>query len=98
MGISQTKLMDSEDAPLQWQAGNYKAVMDYVIGDCQMTNLITAEIIKRKQIAWYTQRNEKKTEPIPRLKTVAEVLKDPEPDQSWMKTKLPRKGFYAWFP
>jgi hypothetical protein len=23
---------------------------------------------------------------------------EPEPDQSWMKTKLPRKSFYEWFP
>jgi hypothetical protein len=97
MGINQSKLMDSEDAPLQWQAGNYRQVMDYVIGDCQMTNLIAAQIIKRKKIQWYTQRNEKKTEAIPRLKTVAQVLKDPEPDQSWMKTKMPRKAFYGWF-
>jgi hypothetical protein len=52
MGIKQSKLMNSEDAPKQWQAGNYQKVMDYVLGDCQMTNLIANEIIKRKEIAW----------------------------------------------
>jgi len=98
MGIKQSKLMNSEDAPKQWQAGNYQRVMDYVLGDCQMTNLIAKEIIKRKEMAWVTQKNEIRTEPILRLKTVAEILKDPEPDQSWMKTKLPRKSFYEWFP
>jgi hypothetical protein len=98
MGIKQSKLMNSEDAPKQWQAGNYQKVMDYVLGDCQMTNLIANEIIKRKEIAWVTQKNEIKTERISRLKTVAEILKEPEPDQSWMKTKLLRKSFYQWFP
>ena len=98
MGIKQSKLMNSEDAPKQWQAGNYKKVMDYVLGDCQMTNLIANEIIKRKEIAWVTQKNEIRTEPVFRLKTVAEILKEPQPDQSWMKTKLPRESFYEWFP
>ena len=98
MGIKQSKLMNSEDAPKQWHAGNYKKVMDYVLGDCQMTNLIANEIIKRKEIAWVTQKNEIRTEPVFRLKTVAEILKEPEPDQSWMKTKISRKSFYEWFP
>jgi hypothetical protein len=98
MGIKQSKLMNSEDAPKQWLAGNYQKVMDYVLGDCQMTNLIANEIIKRKEIAWVTQKNEIRTEPVLRLKTVAEILKEPEPDQSWMKTKILRKSFYEWFP
>jgi len=98
MGVKQTKLMSSEDAPKQWQAGNYQKVMDYVASDCQITNLIINEILKRKEIAWITQRNEIKTEPVLRMKTVGEILEDPEPDQSWMRNKLPRKSFYAWFP
>lgn len=32
--------MDGADAPKEWRAGNYQKVMDYVLGDCQMTNLI----------------------------------------------------------
>lgn len=98
MGIKQSKLMNSEDAPKQWQAGNYQRVMDYVLGDCQIANLIVNEIAKRKEIAWVTQKNEIRTEPVFRLKTVAEILKEPEPDQSWMKTKILRKSFYEWFP
>ena len=98
MGIKQSKLMNSEDAPKQWHAGNCQKVMDYVLGDCQMTNLIANEIIKRKEIAWVTQKNEIRTEPVFRLKTVAETLKEPEPDQSWMKIKIPRKSFCRWFP
>lgn len=98
MGIKQSKLMDGVDAPREWQAGNCRQVMDYVLGDSQITNLIVKEIIKRKEIAWVTQNNEIRSEPVARLKTVEEILRYPEPDQSWMKTKIPRKSFCQWFP
>ncbi len=98
MGIKQAKLMDGADAPKEWHAGNYQKVMDYVLGDSQITNLITKEIIKRKEIAWVTQRGVVRTEPIQRLKTVEEILKEPKPDQSWMDTPILRENFYKWFP
>ena len=97
MGIKQSKLMKGEDAPKQWQAGNYHKVMDYVLGDSQITNLIIKEIIKQKRITWITQKGENKSELIPRLKTVEEILQEPEPDQSWMNTPITRKRFYQWF-
>ena len=49
MGISQEKLMDGADAPKEWCAGNYQKVMDYCLGDCQMTNLIVLAIRKVRQ-------------------------------------------------
>jgi hypothetical protein len=98
MGIKQSKLMNGADAPKEWHAGNHQRVMDYVLGDSQITNLIINKIIKRKEIAWITQKGEVRTEPIARLKTVKELLKDPEPDQSWMTSPIPRKNFYKWFP
>ena len=98
MGIKQSKLMTGEDAPKQWHAGNYQKVMGYVLGDSQITNLIVKEIIKQKRIEWVTQRGENKSEPIPRLKTVEEILKDPKPDQSWMSTPIDREDYYRWFP
>jgi hypothetical protein len=98
IGIKQKKLMNGEEAPREWLAGNYQKVMDYVLGDSQITNLIIIEIMKRKEIAWITQRGEIKSEPITNLKTVEELLKEPEPDQSWMDHPIPRKSFYQWFP
>ncbi len=98
MGIKQAKLMNGADAPKEWHAGNYQKVMDYVLGDSQITNLITKEIIKRKEIAWVTQRGVVRTEPIQRLMTVEEILKKPKPDQSWMDTPILRENFYKWFP
>jgi hypothetical protein len=96
LGIKQSKLMTGEDAPKQWHAGNYRKVMDYVLGDSQITNLIVKEIIEKKHIAWISQRGDRKTEAISRLKTVEEILIEPEPDQSWMNTPMPRKKFYQW--
>jgi len=98
MNIKQSKLMNGADAPKEWSAGNYQQVMDHVLGDSQITNLIIREIIKCKEIAWFTQRGEIKTEHISRLKTVEEILKESEPDQSWMEAPILRKKFYQWFP
>ncbi len=98
MGIRQTKLMTGADAPKQWRAGNYQSVMDYVLGDSQITNKIIAAIIGQGRISWITQRQEVRSESISQLKTVEEVLREPEPDQSWMNEPLLRKKFIEWFP
>ena len=50
------------------------------------------------RIQWITKKGYRKAEILPRLKTVEEVLKDPEPDQSWMDTPLERSKFIKWIP
>ena len=96
MGIGQEKLMDGADAPVEWRAGNYERVMQYVVGDCQMTNLIVRAIQEAKEVRWLTSKGSISAEPMERLKTVEEVISDPEPDQSWMDTPLPKAKFSAW--
>ena len=96
MGISQKKLMHGADAPKEWRAGNYQKVMDYCLGDCQMTNLIVLAIQKVRQIRWVTGRGHISSKPMPRFKPVEEVIHDPEPDQSWMDTPMPKVKFYEW--
>jgi hypothetical protein len=96
MGIPQEKLMDGADAPKQWRAGNHKWVMDYCLGDCQMTNFIVCAIQKAKQVQWRTSAGHISSKPMPRLKTVEEVIQDPEPDQSWMDSPIPKSKFYKW--
>jgi hypothetical protein len=96
MAISQEKLMDGADAPKEWCAGNYQKVMDYCLGDCQMTNLIVLAIQKARKVRWVTARGQIGSKPMPRLKTVEEVIQDPEPDQSWMDTPMPKMKFYQW--
>lgn len=96
MGIPQEKLMDGADAPKEWRAGNCKKVMDYCLGDCQMTNLIVHAIQKVGQVQWVTAKGYVSSKPMPRLKTVEEVIQDPGPDQSWMDTPIPKDQFYKW--
>ncbi len=96
MGISQTKLMHGADAPKQWRAGNHQEVMDYCLGDCQMTNKIVQAIQQAREVRWVTGKGTIRSEPMPRLKTVEEVIQDPAPDQSWMNTPIPKLKFYRW--
>ncbi|MGW8192785.1 MAG: ribonuclease H-like domain-containing protein [Desulforhopalus sp.] len=96
MGVSQKKLMDGADAPKEWRAGNHQRVMDYCLGDCQMTNLIIKAILEAQQVRWVTARGSVGSKPMPRLKTVEEVILDPGPDQSWMDTPIAKEKFYSW--
>ena len=36
------------------------------------------------------------SKPMQRFKPVEEVIQDPEPDQSWMDTPIPKVKFYEW--
>lgn len=96
MGIQQEKLMDGADAPKEWQAGNHQQVMDYCLGDCQMTNLIVKAIQDEGCVRWITGKGSPSYESMPRLKQVEEVISDPPPDQSWMDTPIPKVKFYEW--
>jgi len=96
MGIAQEKLMDGADAPKQWRAGNCQQVMDYCLGDCQMTNLIVRAIAEARQVQWVTAKGYVRSTPMPLLKPVADVIRDPGPDQSWMDTPIPKDKFYHW--
>ena len=96
MNIPQRKTMSAADAPKKWRDGNHQLVMDYVLGDSRMTNQIIAAIIERQGILWVTKKGIVNNEPMPCLKTVEEILRDPDPDQSWMSTPIPRSKFHNW--
>ena len=96
MGVEQKKLMDGADAPKRWRAGDYQEVMDYCLGDCQMTNQIVRAIRETGQVRWVTSRGQISAKPMPRLRTVEQVIQDPDPDQSWMDNPLPKRKFFEW--
>ncbi|MBU1049240.1 hypothetical protein KKG90_04365 [Candidatus Bipolaricaulota bacterium] len=96
MGIGQEKLMHGADAPKEWRAGHFDRVKEYVMGDCQMTNLIVHAIQQAEEVRWTTSRGTISSEPMERLKTAEDVIRDPAPDQSWMDTPLPKTKFYQW--
>ena len=96
MAIPQEKLMNGADAPKKWRAGNHQEVMDYCLGDCQMTNLIVCSIQEAQQVRWVTAKGHISAKPMERLKSVEEVIQDPEPDQSWMDKPMLKTKFYEW--
>ena len=77
-------------------AGNNQKVMDYCLGDCQMTNLIVLAIQKVRKTRWVTGRGSISSRPMLRFKTVEEVIQDPESDRSWMDTPMRKLKFYEW--
>lgn len=98
MGIKTKKLMSGADAPKEWQAGNFDAVFEYVMGDARMTNLVAEAVQRERQVRWITKKGDEKFESMARLKRVHEVLCDPEPDQSWMDRPMRRGKFFEWIP
>lgn len=98
MGIEQTKLMLGEDAPVRWRDGDHQSVIDYVIGDVEITNQIVGAVEEAKAVRWITARGTTSSEPMPNLLPVHEVLKRPLPDQSWMDTPINPWGFTKWIP
>jgi hypothetical protein len=96
MGIAQKKLMSAERAPVEWQAGNHQLVLDYVAGDCTLTNQVVAAIERAGMVKWRTKRGTMSSEPMARLRQVKDVMRDPPPDQSWMSEPKPVSNYWAW--
>jgi len=97
-GIEQKKLMTGDKAPLEWANGNFDLVKAYVLGDCQITNQVVAEIERRHCVSWITKKGKPQSVAMPRLKTVAECIAEPFfADQSWMDEPMRKEGFYEWF-
>jgi hypothetical protein len=96
MGITQRKLMSAERAPVEWQAGNHQLVLDYVAGDCTLTNQVVAAIEKAGGVKWRTKRGTLSSESMARLRQVKDVMRDPPPDQSWMSEPKPISNYWAW--
>lgn len=95
-GLAQKKLMSADRAPLEWQAGNTQLVLDYVAGDCTLTNQVVAAIEQAACVKWRTKKGTISSESLPRLRQVQDVMKDPEPDQSWMSEPKPMSSYWAW--
>jgi hypothetical protein len=96
MGIPEAKLMKGEDAPKRWAAGEHQLVLDYVAGDCRITEAVVGRIQAEGAVRWRTQRGTISSEPMRTLLPVHALLDSPLPDTSWMSEPLPRAKFMAW--
>jgi len=96
MSIAQKKLLSADRAPVEWQAGNHQLVLDYVAGDCTLTNQVVAAIERAGFVKWRTKRGTLSVEPMRKLRQVKDVMRDPPPDQSWMSEPKPVSNYWAW--
>ena len=96
LGIGEKKLMSGADAPREWAQGDRRKVLDYVAGDCRITEAIVARIEELREVRWKTKKGTTSREGFPRLLKVRECLALPVPDTSWMSEPIPRSKFHAW--
>ncbi len=96
LGIEQKKLMHGADAPKEWAAGNHAKVLEYVAGDCQITESVVARIEELGEVRWRTKKGGVSSEPMPKLERVRDLLHRPMPDVSWMSEPIRREKFYEW--
>lgn len=97
LGIREKKLMSGEQAPIEWAKGHHQLVLDYVTGDCRITEAVIARIVAQREVRWKTKKGTISSEPMPTLRKVRDALKIPAPDTSWMSEPLRRDKFHAWF-
>lgn len=91
-----TEGMDGAKAPQLWQAGEYDKVLEYV-GQDVITTLQVAEAVERqKGFDWTAKSGRRNSVRINQWLTVAQALKLPEPDTSWMDSPWPRSKFTEW--
>ena len=98
LGIAQEKSMAGKDAPDAWGNGEYQKVIGYVIGDSQITLQIVLAIAKANGMKWTSKTGKPCVLSLSKLKTIAECLLDPEPNNSWMDNPIDRNKILAWIP
>lgn len=96
LGIAEKKLMSGDQAPIEWARGNRQLVLEYVAGDCRITDAVVARILERREVRWKTKKGTLSSEPMPVLRSVRESLALPLPDTAWMSEPLQRAKFCAW--
>lgn len=102
--IHAVKMNDGREAPISgreaprlWQAGEYRAVMEYCGGDVRQTLALARECGNRRLLTWTSQRGKPARMSLPNgWLTVQQCLMVPEPDTSWMRDPVTRKRFTSW--
>ena len=89
--------MDGAKAVRMWHAGARQEVIDYCVRDVQATLELASATERKRRLTWLSKAGNPQFLPIPGgWKNVADVLRIPEPDTSWMSRPLARSEFTAW--
>jgi hypothetical protein len=85
------------EAPRLWQAGEYRAVMEYCAGDVRQTLALARECERRSRLSWTSRRGKPARMNLEKgWLTVRQCLALPEPDTSWMSDPVTRRRFASW--
>lgn len=100
--IDSVKLTTGEDvhitgaeAPVYWQRGETKAILEYLRGDVRATLEVAMAIRDQGYLRWLSNSGRNQSVSTG-LHTVAECLDLPRPDTSWMSSAPVREDSYKW--
>jgi hypothetical protein len=84
-------------APQLWAAGRYQQVLDYVAQDVRITLQIAQQCEKQRRFRWVTRKGTLSSLDLPHgWLSVESAMLLPEPDTSWMTSRIPRQRFTKW--
>jgi hypothetical protein len=89
--------MGGAQAPQLWAAGEHQAVFAYLEQDVAQLLELANHVSVEREIRWVSNAGNPQTVRFPRLLTVQECFRIPEPDTSWMTDPPSRDQFVAWF-
>jgi len=94
--LGKTAGMSGALAPVLWSQGKHQQVLDYLRQDVQTTLSLAQEVEKRGALHWTSRSGRPSRADIGQWRTVAEALKLPAPDTSWMSKPMHRRQFTGW--
>ncbi len=89
--------MSGVKAPVMWAEGRHQEVLDYVSQDVRIAIQLALAVEQRRRFQWITAKMLPKSIPMAGgWLSVKEAMKLPEPDTSWMRSRMTRRDFMPW--
>lgn len=90
--------MSGAIAPLLWEMGERRVVLDYLYEDCKATYDVAVKCLKSQMFRWVTKKGKLNNLALPGLLKASDYLNLPTPDTSWMTTPMPvtRESIRRW--
>lgn len=80
-----------------WAEGSRQEVLDYCAQDVRATYQLAVACHRRKALVWTSKSNRRQSLWLPDgWLTVAEAIRTPHPNTTWMSEPIPREEFTNW--
>jgi hypothetical protein len=98
MGLSgKTAGMSGDLAPVLWQQGEHKKVLQYVAQDVRTTLEVGLAVANKRRLSWISNSGRPQSLSFDQgWLTAREAMNLPLPDTSWMRDPWPREKFTNW--